>query len=251
MSMLVKNEFFKLLKSKRYYVFICIVIALIILLAIATKSILNSESVNEEIINRIRPYDFPMQVLGSMTDFLLPVFLTLIITFFISDEFVATTFKLPLLHGFKRVEVLLAKVITTIIVVFLLLVITFLVSYGISFMIWGSEVYNTAVILETIKGYILTLVPLISFMFIIVTIALLSKNSGVVIGIMVSLLVGGFLIGSLIPKVNKYSIVYYLKAFAVSSENLDLVFSSIVCILYCVVFFVVSNQIVRRLEINK
>lgn len=251
MIILIKNEIYKLLKSKRYYAFVGIIMILIILFAVATNSVFNLNSSSGNTIDFIKPHDFPKEILGIMADFLLPIFVTLIITFFISDEFVSGTFKLPLLHGFKKWEVIMAKAITTIIVTFFILVITILFSYLVSYIFWGNKVFNHKVVVQTIKCYLSPMIAIIALIFTVITISILLRNSGIIIGVVGAILVIGSILGNLIPEANKYLLTYYLKAFVMELDKIDMFFAIIICAIYGIISFALGNEILKKLEINK
>lgn len=251
MFCMLKNELYKIFHSRRIYVFLSILFVFSAALAVLISSITPSEQISEEMLKNLKGAYFPVQILSTITDLLLPIFITLIITFIISDEYDNGTLKLPLLHGFSRGWVIVSKVLASTIVMILMLAFVYVVSYGAGLIFWGSSVIEKTVALSTLKAYLLTMLPFLAFIIIASFLAILFKNSGVVIGIVVAILVLSSFIGALFPDASTYIITYYLKAFSSSVANLEYLRAVIVCLIYGVVFYIASYLKFFKMEIQK
>lgn len=251
MISIIGNELYKIFRSKRIYIFLAILLVFSVGIAFLVSNITPSEQISAEMIDMLKGPYFPAQILSIISDLLLPIFATLIITFLISDEYDNGTLKLPLLHGFSRGRVIISKVIAGILVTVLMLLFVLVAAYGMGLLLWGSRVVDSGQFVNTLKAYSLTVLPFITLILLTAFIAILVKNSGIVIGVMVAIFVLGSFVSGVFPNVSTYLPTYYLKAFASSLDKINYSRALLVCGIYGVAAYAAAYLKFFRMEIQK
>ena len=251
MFLILKNELYKIFHNKRIYMFLIILLLFIVAIAYLINSIEPSLQMSATMLDKLKGAYFPIQILSTISDLLLPMFVTLIITLLFSDEYYNGTLKIPLLNGFTRIELITAKLLISIITTIIMLICVFALSYLTSFLFWGDAVSNNKVFVKTVQVYSLTLLPFIALITIVLFLSMFIKNSGIIIGVIVSVLVLSSFISSLFPGASQYILTYYLKAFSAKLDGINLSKSISICIAYGIVFLAGVYARFSRMEIDK
>jgi|GEM_PF-4514663 len=249
MVSIFKNELYKLFHSRRIYIFSGIMLVTLIGFAIIINSISPSELITTDMIDEMKGINFPLQFLSTISDLLLPVFVVLIMTFFVSDEYESGTLKLPILQGFRRESIIIAKTLISIFFSFLMVAFVYLAANMVSLGLWGTKSYTADGLLSITKIFLLSVIPIIALVTFTMLLSLLVKNSGLVIGILIAILVFSSLIGSMFPEVSKYMFTYHLKAFAqITDSYLN---GILTCTVSAIIFLMSALFTFNKMEIHK
>jgi ABC-2 type transport system permease protein len=206
---------------------------------------------DEKLINKLKGSSFPITVLSSISDLLLPILITLLVTSTITDEYNNGTLKLPLLHGNTRLQILNAKIISVVFLVFTLFLGTLIFAYIFGAIVWGNSTLRPEKVIYTIKIFGLTLIPFIAFIIAILFISLKVSNSGILIAIIVTILLLSSLLSDSLTSIRPFLLTYYLKVFSIGVNENVLVKGCIVSCVYGFVFYILSKASFLRMEIEK
>lgn len=244
----IHNEWYKIYKNKKLLILSLIVIFASIGFAVVVKAIGESEMLDPESMKQLIGWHFPLQLLSALSDIVFPIFATLLVATLITDEISGGTLKLPLLCGQKRRDVILAKIVVVSLAIFVLTILSYVSSVLIAILLWGVQdvIMNLGVV--TIV-FLATYLSFIGWTVLSSFLALFIKNSGTLVGISAVILVITSLVNGLFPKVARFQITYYFKAFTTDEAYNPLSFA--VCVISIVLFAAVAIFRFSRLEINK
>lgn len=245
-----RNELTKILKSKRFYIFAAIMVIISALFGIVVFNMQKMGTVSEKMMHQMIGGYFPIQILGIVSDMLLPIFSTLLAGFLITDEYNNGTLKLPLLCGHSRKNVLTAKIASISITMAFIMAVTFISSHIIAILIWGFNSVKKMFI-GNMAIYGETFLAILSWGVCMVLLSLWIQNSGVLIGVVVSILVAGSLIGNVFPGIAKYILIYYFKAFSSLAGAINYLLAVGVCMGSMIVFCSIAYWRFGKLEIQK
>ena len=162
MKKLFENEMYKIFKSKRIYIF-CGILALVSLVfSLIVKQVYVAGQFGGDMTLKDLAVQYPLQLLSTVSDLLLPVFATLMITFLIADEYNEGTLKLSILSGYGRSRIIVSKVLAVVVATFIMLIVVYITSYLGSFLAFGSAVIHDDVGYN-IKAYVWSFLPLITW----------------------------------------------------------------------------------------
>ena len=246
----IVNEWYKIYKGKRIALFTLVLLGITIAIAITIRFMEHQGNLDQEYIDMMIGGNFPLQVLGVIADIVLPVFVTLFVTFLVTDELDCGSLKLPLLCGQSRVRLITSKTIVVWRGTLSLIVFTFVITNIVAAVIWGQDMilqslgYNAIVFSETFLA-------LAGWAVVMLFISLFVKNSGVMVGISVFILVAGLIVSSVSPRVASFGVMYYFKAFFDLGLKVNLMLAMAVCFSTIVAFYGLLVLKFRRLQINK
>lgn len=242
----IKNEWYKIYKGKRLGIFLLILFATCIALGFVVRSLQMTGTVD---VSESIGGNFALEVLGMLADIVLPVFVTLFVTFLVTDEINSGSLKLPLLCGQSRENLIASKAAVVIMGLFSLMAITFITSNAVAVLFWGSD----SVIPFLLRNAIVfaeTFLALTGWSLIILFVSLFMKNSGAMVGVATIVLVIGTVVSSVCPQFAKFEVMYYFKAF-ISLQPMNNLFALSVCVGTIVMFFILTTVKFRMLQIQK
>ena len=246
----IVNEWYKIYKGKRLGFFLLALLGITIAVAIIIKSLEIQGTMERKYIDDMIGGNFPLEVLGMIADIVLPIFVTMLATFLVTDEIDSGSMKLPLLCGQSRGKLITSKVIVVILGTMALMVFTYVITNILSAIIWGWELVLPALGDNAII-FTETFLALAGWAVIVLFISLFMKNSGVMVGVATFILVAGLILGSVSPKFASFEVMYYFKAFINVGQKINLALAMTVCFATMIVFYILSLVKFKRLQINK
>ncbi|HKL13622.1 MAG TPA: ABC transporter permease [Halanaerobiales bacterium] len=241
---LIKNEYYKLFKKKKIYIFTLIIIAMAFIPVIINKI--------EDAGITFTVNTLPLENLSWSTEMIIPIFVAILVADLITTEYNEGTMKLSLVSSASRLELLTAKIITLISVIILLVIFTMMISYlsGALFLEWGIPfqfndltLTETQGILYTIGLYLLSVVPLSAFGVLIMFLGFKLKSGGSVVG----LTIGIFFLMNILRQIstlfrpfvlsNYFNTAYLLSSHGLSNK---IVVLTIISAVYFLVFLGLS-----------
>lgn len=246
----IKNEWIKVNKSKRLLVFSLIIVVLSAFFGVVVRKIEQTGQLTADMLEGTIGGYFPLQILGVVSDMVLPIFATLLVCFLIIDEYNGGTLKLPLLSGHSRDAVISAKIVTVLLCMFFIVGLTWGSSTIVAAVIWGGESV-VPVLFDNLLIFFETYLAIAGWSLVMFLVALFLQNSGIMIGVVTVILVMSSLVGNMFPEISKYILTYYFKAFASQAENMNLVLGNGICVGTLLLFGVLTIGRFRRMEICK
>ncbi|QAT39623.1 ABC transporter permease [Clostridium sp. JN-9] len=173
MLKVLKNEFIKMFKEKKFYIIAAILIGSIILMAFMKDPGIDAQNFVFE--------TFAGMVIKPM----LPAFMIIVISGVITEDYVHGTMKFSLITPIKRRELIAGKFLFIYLYAVILLAISFLTSYIVCVAVFGTSIQVQFMknFLFNIKCYAYILLPLLSFCTLISFIAMFVNSIGEIIGI--------------------------------------------------------------------
>lgn len=171
MNKVIKNEFIKMLKEKKFYVLVAVLIGSIVLMAITKDSSINAQN-------------FVFETLAGMViKPILLAFMIIVIAGVITEDYANGTMKFSLITPVKRSQLMVGKILFIYLYAVILLAVCFVASYVVCIAVIGvpSQLMNNFI--SNIKCYAYILLPLLAFCTLISFIAMLINNMGEIIGI--------------------------------------------------------------------
>jgi len=251
MRALVSNELYKSFRSKKTYIFLSVLFVITVLFGIMMEYSTVPQGNDPELVEKYGGPMFPVAILSGISDFLMPIFITLFVTAMITDEYQHGTFKLPLLHGRSRSQMFHAKLLSQFVLIVILLLSAFIFSYVFGVICWGSKMFSYNEFIDAIIKYGLTLLPFFALTLIVYFIGLRISNSGIVIGTVAAILVGSAVIGQFLREVNPYLITFYFKAFLMDLTDAELIKGCLVSFGYGLLFYGLSWSTLAKMDILK
>ncbi|KUO50839.1 MAG: hypothetical protein APF76_01270 [Desulfitibacter sp. BRH_c19] len=262
---LIKNEIYKIFKTKKIYVFMLVIF------------IYNFLPVLEQVTGAIEEADVVINgqniafyMLNFMITNIMPIFIIVSISDMITGEYVNGTLILPLTHSVSRIKLLTAKIIALFIPLAILLLFSLVLSYALGTAIfgWGDQfifqevdqplqsavVYSTQEgIIVTFASYMLSIFPLLAFGMMIMLLALHFNSSGVTVGISIGLLIFLSILGSAVERLMPYLITNGFSLFKIlyiSRDMGEFIATSIVTAVYAIAFFLASVYIFNKKDLT-
>lgn len=173
---------------------------------------------------RLRTFEgqvYPYTMSGLITGWVLPIYLIVLVAESVTDDYVAGTMSLSLIHPVSRIQLITAKIVSLFILIVFYLVLAMLLGYGAGrlFFGWGGEFMIRGVGYSVWEGVRITAVsffasafPLLSFGVFVVFIALLLSSSAAVVG----LATGIFLLFSVAELIFAEAGIYLITSYILS-----------------------------------
>lgn len=247
---IMKNELIKLTKSKRIAIFTSIIIILNVFFGIVVLQMEKTGMAPEEMLQEMVGGYFPIQILGVVSDMVLPIFATLLACFLLIDEYNSGTLKLPILCGHSRNAIMTAKILAVLMVMAYIMTVTWISANLTAVILWETDGV-IEMLGSNLMIYAQTFVAIASWSLIMMLAALFLQNSGIMIGIMTAVLVISSVVGSMFPSIARYIITYYLKAFSSQSGTVSYILGDAVCMSVFVIFGIAVYLRFNRMEIQK
>lgn len=256
MRNLIKNELFKIFKSKRIYIFIAILVILALIPCVGNL-IFNKGNYGPEASGQMLPYS----LLTMYLEIILPMFITVLISDMYTEEYSGGTLKLQMIHPISRGKLLFSKVIALAIAILTLLIFAMLAGYllGTVFFGWGEIFHVNEVsyssgnaILLTLGSYILSLIPLLSFGMVILLICMQFNSGGAAVGTSIGVFLILTYINLLIEAAKPYMITHYFDIHTLLIKTFDLTTTLTyfgVLAIYGVISYMISHLLFRNKDI--
>ena len=255
MTGLVKNEMYKVIKQKKFYIFMGIIFILIVLNALSVST-LQSKLVSE-IFNG---QSFPLNILNWIS-LIIVIFITVLIADLVTDEHKNGTLKLSLIRPITRNNLITAKLISLFVTLLIIQVFTFSISYiiGTIFFGWGHNltfigtefnIFNG--LLFTLVSYMFTILPYMAFGTIILFISLLSSSVGVTIAISLGSWFLISLVGQMFTETSPYIITTYFNFYVEFVNDIvvkDILVGFAVILGYGIIFSLASLLLFKKKNI--
>lgn len=252
---LLKNEYYKIFKQKKIYIFLSIIGVMAFL---------------PVLLNRIEETDIvftvntlPLENLSWSVELVIPIFIAILVGDLVTNEYKEGTLKLSLVSGATRIELLITKIIALISIILIMVSFTLIVSYlsGSIFLEWGVPFEFNNITLNEVQGiiytlglYLLSVVPLTGFMFLIIYLGFKLKSSGSVVG----LTIGLFFTMNIIRQLSDFFrpiiiIEYFNTGYLLNNSELfdNLFIFLLVSTIYSVLFFSLCLIDIRQKDIIK
>lgn len=273
---LIKNEIFKIIKQKKLYIFMALVITMIALEYVGFLVLKNLNSNNEELNNsfaQINGQTFPLVMISEISTIII-IYIVALLADIITDEYKSGTLKLSLIRPVSRIKLLVSKVVGLVFGTVALYVFTLLMSYilGTVFFGWGEEciftgfkytlsgdlvTYTTTFstlqgIFFTLGSYVLIILPYLAFGMLVLFISLLATNMGAAIGVSLGIWFGFQMLCQLVKQVRPYIINTYFNFFGQFANDPDpksILTGFAVILAYGLVFFGLSSLVFKKKDI--
>lgn len=212
MISLIKNEFIKLLSSKKLLAFMAIILIFQLILTAFTfgGNIFNGQT-------------YPLSILGILASWLLPLFLIVIVAEIITEDYAIGMLALTLIHPVSRFKLLAAKALYLLLLIVSILLLAMLSAYLIGTVCfgWAGEFAIRGVTYSAVQGFLITAgsylisaVPLFAFSSLIMLLALLLQSSALVVGTAAGMLFTFYILGELISELQPYFLTSYFSYFS-------------------------------------
>ncbi len=212
---LLKNELYKLFRTKKLYVFAAIILAVLLL------NLHNYQPGSERTIWTFTyGQSAPLVLINILSQFMV-IFIPIIIGDSISNEYRQGTLKLSLLRPITRSQLLRAKVASLFVFISIMVLFFIIASYAIGtyFLGWGSGTEYAGQLYTPIEGLLLTLganalliLPFMAYGLFVTFIAVLSSNMSLtVISSLVIMTIGLNL--NVFEAIAPYSLAYHIAYF--------------------------------------
>lgn len=262
---LIKNEVYKMFKTKKILVFMLVIFVYNFLPSL--EQVMGTIDQAEIVING---QTTPFYMLNFMISNIFPIFIIVSLADMITGEYVNGTLKLALLHPVSRVKLLTAKMIALTLVLFCILIFSLVISYAMGTLIFGwgdqfsyqepDQLIKNATVYPTIEGiyvtsssYILSIFPLMAFGMIIMFMALLFNSSGVIAGISIGLVIFLSILGGAVEPIQPYLIVdgfSMFKEIFVLKDMTAFLNAILVTAVYGIGFFLASVYLFKKKDLT-
>lgn len=246
----IRNEFFKIYRSNKFLVFSLIIIGISIALGVLIRMIEVQGLLPQEQMIEITGGFFSIQVLTTISDVILPILVTLLVSFLVIDETNTGTLKLPFLCGYHRTEVLIGKMVAVLITMFAIMIISWISATITAIFLWGAGTVISS-LFEALIFYMETYLAIVSWAIIMFFVALFIHNSGTMIGIIAVFLLISSLFAGFFPGILKFFVPYYFKGFISTTSSVDFWLGVGVCLLTAIFFGGLAFIKFNKMEINK
>jgi ABC-2 type transport system permease protein len=182
MMNIIKSEFYKLQKSKLFYICMIICAAIPVIMAVAILAGVQTRGAEgmSAIVEDISGATFLAEILGLA---LLPTILAVFVSIFVSGEFHNGTMKNYVAKGFNRVQIYLSKLAVCGAAVLAIYVVHIAISCALGTALWGFDPSGTA----TISGVVTMLLgeglQLLAYSSVFVLILMWLRSNGVSIAV--------------------------------------------------------------------
>jgi len=250
---LIKNEFIKLFANKKIHAFLGVIF--IVELIPVLLSLFSVYKIQDG-------QTYPLFFFGITTTLILPIFLTIIISEMITEEYLTGTLSISLIHPVSRHKMIAAKTLTVVLTILLSLTFTMLLAYFIGTLLfgWGDAFLNKGItyttsegILLTVGTYLLSALPLLAYSMVIMFFALIFNSSAVVVGATLGLLITTTFAGYLVSEIQPYLISTYFNNFSYSlmfSNDMALLMMALkVIAFYGIVFYLLNSIILKKRDL--
>lgn len=258
MSNLLKYDFYKLIRSKSFY--ICAVISLLL----STLAVyFSADLYNATGYNLFKPYDSLIGISDGLASSSLLIIIAIVT--FIPSDFSFGTIKNMISSGANRVNIYLSKLIVSCAIVFSYLFVN-MICCGITGAIMGEVgEYTRDTYLTLLKVFGYTFLVLMTLVSICVMISFLIRKKSIVItvAILVNTVATSFIAPiidfcvKLIPSVEEFSSMKYFPGSYLgvgmsidSMPQKDLITSLIVCAVYIIACSVIGILVFRKVDID-
>ncbi len=186
MKGLIKNEIIKLVRQKKLYVFLGIILLITLALLFVGSTI-----EEETGVVAAGGQAFPLGLLEGMVS-LLPLLLLFLVSDMIAGEYSSGTLKLSLLYPVSRDKLLASKMVSILIVTSLLLTFTLMAGYIVGlfsggwtegFIFAGQEYTAGTGVLMTLQSYLISILPLYAIGMLYLFLSLLVNNGTAALGL--------------------------------------------------------------------
>ncbi|MDF2543722.1 MAG: putative rane protein [Herbinix sp.] len=217
MKNLLRSDFYKLFKSKTFY--ICALVASVLSAASIfilkwANSVMQSQGVVEDpatgaVIN-VLPYKDGLSFgIAVFSDNTIPLFIGIIISILLSAEFTHGTMKNVVSKGFARHKVYLSKFLTmvTAAVIFMIIV-SIVATLSASIALGAFGTLSGTLLLQLIRVWGIEILLVSAFVSVFVMVAMVVRNNGGVIAINICLLLFANLVYSLLELIFRHKIPF-------------------------------------------
>lgn len=256
MIRLARNELFKMLRLKKMGIFMFI----LVLNAIITVYYYQLDGNVKTVIVTPNGQSLPLMFIYGMAQFM-AIFIPVYVTDIITEEYRKGTLKLSLLRPVSRVEWLHAKIAALLFFIVILVGIAVLSSYavGTAALGWGDRTgYGGASYLPgagvwlTLKLYALMILPYMACGMIVVWIAICCDSMSVALVISIGLLNAAQYLNAF-EEIKPYSIVnqmyFYHESVGQNRLGEPAIQSTVVILIYLIVFYLLSVQSIKRKDL--
>ncbi len=161
-------------------------------------------------------------MLSYLATNIIPLFIIIMMSGMLTEEYVGGTLKLSLLHPVTRSRLLTAKICALAVPILIFLVFTLLAGYGLgtAFFGWGDRfiyqdlVYTTREgIIFTVSSYLISFLPTLAFSALVMLISLQFTSGGAAVGALIGLVITMSIAGQLFKVIQPFLIIYRLTFF--------------------------------------
>lgn len=238
MNNLIKNELYKAVRLKKFYIIMLVALAVEIIVALQSK--FNGAASD---VSSVNGQNFPLLLIDNFP-YLFVIFVAVFIADSWVDEYRTGALKLSLLRPVNRIAFLSAKVVSLFVCSGVIMGFALLSAYAVGSLTfgWGENVDVGSVFL-TLKSGAVTLLPVLGFGLLILFIAILTDNMAVTTGGALGLMVISQML-EVSEGLRDYSIIYLMRSFY---KNLFIQFSQeavimnvVVIAAYIIIFYIGS-----------
>lgn len=252
MSGVIKNELIKIFLKKKIYIFM----AIIFIMTILPAFIFRFAETDIDMTGQM----FPVENMTMNLGMLIPIFLSILISDMITEEYINGTLKIPLIHPVSRKKLFNGKLLALLIATTTLVLFSLIISYGSGYIFfeWGESLQINNVdyfginsIFVTVGLYVSSLFPLLAFSTVIIFIALKLTSSGAVVGVSVGFIFALNILSQLVEKLRPFLIYTYFNpiVFLISPGGVDLLQGIIIIFIYGVIFYVLSLKMFEKQDL--
>lgn len=257
---LLQNELYKLLKTKKLYIFLLIFVVMRIL----AVYFYNAGTEFQTVIEVANAQSLPIALKYDAVQFLI-IFTAIYIADIFTDEFKVGTIKLTLLRSIGRARLLHSKIAAIAAFAVLLTLFSVLATYVVGAVAFGwgnSTIYHGVTysmgdgLLLTAKVYAASLLPLIAFGMICVFVAAVAKNLVTVVAVAFILFIFGEFLSALqaIPSVIRSCLIvnqlfFFSDSFVKNNDHSEITLSVVVNLSYIAVFYLLTLAIFKKKDV--
>lgn len=252
---IVRNEILKLLARKRIQIFASILI--ILTLFNIGGALITNTKIPELNYGQV----FPLTLFTSAASIIIPIFIIILISNLVTDEYSDGSLKLLLLRQSSRIKIISGKIIALTIVVLLLLLLLIVLGYvfGGMFLGWGEGLMIKGRTYSDIQGlaftvliYLTSIIAYTSFAMTMLLFSILFGNSGSVVGIGAAILLASFAVSQLIPELSPFLINSYFNTYNIFTSGFGpqkIAAGFLIIAAYGAIFYILSCYVFNKKDI--
>lgn len=203
MNNLLKSEFYKLKKSKSFYILLGVNVLLALTVAFAHQAGANMESgagnASSKLSSMVSEFGGAWLITESLNEGILPLIIAIFVSIFVSADFNLGTIKNTVSKGFNRQKIYFVKFIISSLTALIMLTVFILTACITGTLMWGFDPNGIADTAGLLTLFLTQSLMIIAYVAIFVFISMSLRSSGSSIGLNICVV---FLLGSLLQAFN-------------------------------------------------
>jgi ABC-2 type transport system permease protein len=254
MSGLLINEIMKLSRNRKVYAYMLAVL-LVNLLPVLLTLLVRMKTMDGQ--------SYPSTLWGFTVAWIIPLFLVILASEMLTEEYASGTLSLSLIHPVSRFQLFAAKALALLLFILFASLFALLLGYALGTLIfgWGTGFMMRGVsytvqegIRITVGSYLLAAAPLWSFSMLVMFLAVLLSSSASVVGAATGILLVSFVLDLLAAEISPWLISAYFTAFPeqfLSPSWSGPAYSLVFIAVHGLLFFLAGYQLIAKRDFTR